>query len=58
MLDLGVHKKDFCMNRVMSLLSKTEMSFVSSKAKEAISCCPLGKGGERDEETDNISDHG
>ena len=28
-----------------SLLSKTEMSSVSSKAKEAISCRPLGKGG-------------
>lgn len=45
MFDLGVHKKDFCMNRVMSLLSKTEMSSVSSKAKEAISCRPLGKAG-------------
>ena len=58
MLDLGVHKNDFCMNRVMSLLSKTEMSSVSSKAKEAISCRPLGKGGGRDKEAENISDHG
>ena len=45
MLDFGVHEKDFCMNRVMSLLSKSEMSSVSSKAKEAISCRPLGVGG-------------
>ena len=45
MLDFGVHEKDFCMNRVMSLLRKSEMSSVSSKAKEAISCRPLGWGG-------------
>lgn len=47
MLDFGVHEKDFCMNRVMSLLSKTEMSSVNSKVKEAISCRPLGRGGGR-----------
>lgn len=32
-------------NRVMSLLRKSEMSSVSSKAKEAISCHPLRVGG-------------
>ena len=48
-------------NRVMSLLRKSEMSSVSSKAKEAISCRPLrvgGRGRGRDEEADNISDYG
>ena len=41
MLDFGVHEKDFYMNRVMSLLRKSEMSSVSSMAKEAISCHSL-----------------